>query len=189
MNPHHKPDRNARHSLQWRKGFSTRQKSLYNGQDKRLYVAPGDSVIEEFFRSLRPGLSPPRRHESLRLFLEQTGAQSSFPDAIRGNMLMLDKKIVAMVDDRCDPSLEFINMAGNASFVPVRQWGSDEYMRNPPEGLNVQIRGLDASTLYSHLNQNVSTSDFCCRLTTDLFREKDAQKDESCKSPASTCRP
>lgn len=143
------------HSLQWRKDFSIRQTTFYHGQDKRLRVPTGGSVIDEFFRSFNPGLSPPRRHELLRLFLEQTGALRSFPDVIGSQRSPANRRVLAVVDDRCDPCLKFTGIPESAAFLPVRQWESDEYMRRPPEGLHARVCGLDAEMLYTHLNQDV----------------------------------
>lgn len=143
------------HSLQWRKTFSTRQTSIYRLQDSRLCVSTGESVIDEFFRSFEPGLSPPRRHELLRLFLEQTGALHSFLDTTRGQYQPVDRRVLALVDDRCDPCLQITGIAGSAAFLPVRPWESEEYMRRPPEGLYTRFCGVDAEMLYKHLNRDV----------------------------------
>jgi hypothetical protein len=170
-------------SLQWRKEFSLRQTTLYHGQDNRLRVPTDGSVIEEFFHSFNPDLSPPRRHELLRLFLEQTGAQRSFPDFIGGQRPLVDRQIFAMIDDRCDHCLKITSIPESVSFLPVRQWGSEEYMRRPPEGLNARVCGMNAEMLYMHLNQDVSLfafreSDYFALI---LFREQVAQSAESCK--------
>lgn len=180
MNSHNRLHRNAPlYSLQWRKEFAIRQRSLYRGQDIRLIltVSAQESVIEVFFWKVKPALSPPHRHELLKRFLEQTRAQKSYPNGDRWVCFMANgkKKKIAMVDDRCDPSLDFMNLSGNASFVPIRQWGSDEYMRRPPEGLHVQIHGFDdANKLYNHLNENVSPfffPRFCHKIIAHYFRE------------------
>ncbi|KAJ5759384.1 tumor suppressor protein LOH1CR12 [Penicillium odoratum] len=149
------------HSLQWRKDFSTRQTTLYHGQDNRLRVPNGGSVIDEFFRSYNPDLSPPRRHELLKNFLGQTGATHLFQDIIRGQGSPGDRRVLAIIDDRCDPCLKFTSIPESAAFLPVRQWESEEYMRRPPEGLNVRVCGADAKMLYTHLNQDVE--DRICR--------------------------
>ncbi|KAJ5711067.1 tumor suppressor protein LOH1CR12 [Penicillium malachiteum] len=140
---------------QWRKGFSFRQATLYHGQDNRLRAPTGASVIEEFFRRFNPDLSPPRRHELLRRFLEQTGALHSFPDVIRGKHSPADKRVLAMIDDRCDPCLKITNMPESAAFMPIRQWDSEEYMRRPPGGLYVCVCGVDAEMFYTHLHQDI----------------------------------
>lgn len=152
------------HSLQWRKDFSIRQTTLYHGQDNRLRVPSGGSVIDEFFRSFNPGLSPPRRHELLRLFLEQTGALRSFPDIIGSQRPPADRgrRVLAMVDDRCDPCLNITGIPGSAAFLPVRQWGSEEYMRRPPAGLHARVCGVDAEMLYVHLSQDVRSLHLEC---------------------------
>ncbi|KAL2872393.1 uncharacterized protein BJX67DRAFT_376215 [Aspergillus lucknowensis] len=146
--------RSPLHSIQWRKEFSTRLATMYHGQDNRLRVPADKTVIDEFFRSLNPSLAPPRRHELLRLFLEQTGAQRSFLDVIRSKRSPAYNQVLAMVDDRCDPSLQFAGISGSAAFLPVRQWESEEYMQRPPEGLHVRVSGMDAVELYTHLNQD-----------------------------------
>jgi hypothetical protein len=143
------------HYFQWRKGFSIRQATLYHGQDNRLRVPTGGSVIDEFFRSFNPDLSPPRRHELLRLFLGQTGALHTFPDVIRGQLSPADRRVLAMIDDRCDPCLKITSMPESAAFLPVRQWESEEYMRRPPGGLHVCVCGVDAEMFYTHLHQDV----------------------------------
>ncbi|KAL4867253.1 hypothetical protein BDV12DRAFT_210023 [Aspergillus spectabilis] len=148
------PRRPPLHSLQWRKDFSVRQTTLYYGQDNRLRVPAGGSVIGEFFHSLNPSLSPPRRHELLRRFLEQTGARHSFPDIIKGRNPTANGQLLAIVDDRCDPCLQFTGISDSAAFLPVRQWGSEEYIRRPPEGLYARVSGMDAEMLYAHLNQD-----------------------------------
>lgn len=174
------------HSLQWRKEFSTRQTAIYRCQDSRLRVPIGGSVIDEFFCVFKPGLTPPRRHELLRLFLEQTGALHSFPDIIRDQHPPANKRVLAVVDDRCDPCLQFTSIAESRAFLPVRQWGSEEYMRRPPEGLHTQICALDAEMLYTHLNQDVSYSPFGLWSSADLPREQAVQSAESCKFSVSS---
>ena len=168
------------HSLQWRKDFSTPQTTLYHGQDNRLRVPTGGSVIEEFFRSFNPGLSPPRRHELLRLFLEQVGPLHSFQDVIGSHRSPTDRRVLAVVDDRCDPCLKITGIPESAAFRPVRQWESEEYMRRPPEGLHAQVCGMDAEMLYMHLNQHVRPSSFRVWFSTHLPREQVVQSAESC---------
>lgn len=146
------------HSLQWRKDFSVRKTTLYRNQDDRLRVPTGKSVIDEFFRRLNPALSPPRRHELLRLFLEQTGPLHSFPDVVKSRLLAGDRRMLAVVDDRCDPCLQILGITESAAFLPVRQWGSEEFRKRPPEGLHARVCGMDAEMLYSHLNQDVGPS-------------------------------
>ncbi|KAF3403594.1 hypothetical protein F1880_009534 [Penicillium rolfsii] len=140
--------------VQWRKAFSFRQATLYRGQDDLLRVPPGESVIEEFFRVFKPPLSPPRRHELLKLFLEQTGELHSFPDVIRGKISSVDRCVLAMIDDRCDPCLNTTNLPEGAPFLPLRQWDSEEYIQRPPGGLHVHVCGFDAEMLNTHLQQN-----------------------------------
>lgn len=181
MDTLNRPRRAALHSLAWRKEFSTRQTAKYHGQDTRLRVPRGGSVIEEFFRSFNPSLSPPRRHESLRLFLEQAGEQHSFPGAIGSISRSPDGRLIAMVDDRCDPCLKFTSLPESAAFLPVRQWESEEYMRRPPEGLNVQVCGLDAVKLYDHLNKDVSYLVMKLMALSHLLREQVAQSAALCK--------
>lgn len=147
--------RSPLNSLRWRKDFSTRRTILYHGQDNRLLVPNGESVIDEFFRSFNPDLTPPRRHELLRLFLWQTGAKSSFCEAIGDQSSPADRRILAIIDDRSDPCLRFTSIPEGAAFLPVRQWESEEYMRRPPGGLHVSVFGVDAEMLYTHLNRNV----------------------------------
>ncbi|PIG87092.1 hypothetical protein AARAC_004323 [Aspergillus arachidicola] len=139
------------HHAQWRKEFSVRQTTIYHGQDNRLRVPIGGSVIDEFFNSSNLDLAPPRRHEFLRKFLDQTGARS-FPEALRTTPA--DKRVLAMIDDRCDPCLRFSDIPESTSFLPMRQWESEEYMRRPPEGIHCHIYGADAEMLYDRLNQN-----------------------------------
>ncbi|KAB8276290.1 hypothetical protein BDV30DRAFT_235745 [Aspergillus minisclerotigenes] len=136
---------------QWKKEFSVRRTALYLGQDSRLRVPIGGSMIDEFFNSASPDLVPPRRHELLRKFLDQTGARS-FPEAL--NTTPADTRVLAMIDDRCDPCLQFTDNPDGTSFLPMRQWESEEYMRRPPEGIHNQIYGADAGTLYDCLNKN-----------------------------------
>ncbi|KAJ5396514.1 tumor suppressor protein LOH1CR12 [Penicillium cosmopolitanum] len=114
-------------------------------------------MAENFFYpsdDFEPGLSPPRRHELLRLFLEQTGALHSFLDTTRGQYQPVDRRVLALVDDRCDPCLQITGIAGSAAFLPVRPWESEEYMRRPPEGLYTRFCGVDAEMLYKHLNRD-----------------------------------
>lgn len=147
-------------ALQWRKDFSIRQTIIYHGQDNRLRVHTGESVIDVFFRCFKPDLSPPRHHELLRLFLEQTGALRSFLDVIGSRRSAADRQVLAMIDDRCDPCLKIMRIPESAAFFPVRQWGSEEYMQRPPRGLNVHICGMDAEMLYAHLNRDVGSVSF-----------------------------
>ncbi|KAL3478263.1 hypothetical protein BJX99DRAFT_256588 [Aspergillus californicus] len=142
------------HSAQWSKDFSNRRTALYRSNDLRLQVPTNGSVIDELFRSMSPELAPPRRHELLRLFIEQTGALRSFSDLVRTQHQPRSNRILAIVDDRCDPSLQFANIPDSTAFLPVRQWGSEEYLQRPPEGLHARVCGLDAEMLYSHLNQD-----------------------------------
>ncbi|KAL2832929.1 hypothetical protein BDW59DRAFT_138928 [Aspergillus cavernicola] len=116
------------HSLQWCKEFSIRQTTLYHGQDNRLRTPTNGSVIDEFFRSFNPGLSPPRRHERLRLFLEQTGALRSFLNVIQSQHPPLNSRVLAVVDDRCDPCLKFTGISDSAVFLPVRQ--EDDWLQD-----------------------------------------------------------
>lgn len=160
------PRRAPIHSLGWRREFSTRQTAKYRGQDIRLSVPQGGSVIDVFFRSFNPSLSPPRRHESLRLFLEQNEVQHTLPGVIGNIYPSPGKSLVAIVDDRCDPCLNFANLPESVAFQPVRQWNSEEYMQHPPEGLNVNICGLNTIELYKHLNQDVSILVLTVKITT-----------------------
>ncbi|KAE8379714.1 hypothetical protein BDV26DRAFT_303422 [Aspergillus bertholletiae] len=98
-----------------------------------------------------PDLSFPRRHELLRKFLDQAGARS-FPEALRTTPA--DNRTLAMIDDRCDPCVKFTDIPESTSFLPMRQWESEEYMRRPPEGIHSQIYGADAETLYQRLTKN-----------------------------------
>ncbi|KAL4944695.1 hypothetical protein BDV06DRAFT_220095 [Aspergillus oleicola] len=163
------------HSLQWRKDFSVRQTTLYHGQDNRLHVPAGGSVIDEFFRSLNPSLSPPRRHELLRRFLEQAGARHSFPDIIKGRNSTANGQLFAIVDDRCDPCLQFTGISDSAAFLPVRQWGSEEYIRRPPQGLYARVSGMDAEMLYAHLNQDSRGFTLEFHLPHYILRQEDDQ--------------
>lgn len=180
------PFRPPLRSLKWRKEFSTRQTTLYHGQDNRLRVPADGSVIDEFFHRVNPNLSPPRRHELLKLFLEQTGALRSFTDIIGGGQSSpADRRVLAVIDDRCDPCLKIMSMPESASFLSVRQWGSEEYMRRPPEGLNVRVCGVDAETLYTHLNQDVRSfsSGYWFYFTDVSSRDQVVQSAESCIYP------
>jgi hypothetical protein len=135
-------------------------------------------MIGEFFRTLNPSLSPPRRHELLRRFLEQTGARHPFPDIIRGPNLTANGQLLAIVDDRCDPCLQFAGISDNTAFLPVRQWGSDEHIRRPPEGLYARVSGMDAEMLYAHLNQDVG-----CFLTEVWILHQLLTESRSCRAP------
>jgi hypothetical protein len=66
--------------------------------------------------------------------------------------------MLAVVDDRCDPCLQILGITESADFLPVRQWGSEEFRKRPPEGLHARVCGMDAVMLYSHLNQDVGPS-------------------------------
>lgn len=139
------------HSLHWAKDFAIRQVTSYHGQDNRLKIPTNGSILDEFFNSCNVELSPPQRHELLKRFLSRAGARS-FPEAAKFGPE--DKRVLAMVDDRCDPCTQFTNIPEN-TFLPVRQWESEEYMRRPPEGLHVRIVGGDAEMLFCHLNKDV----------------------------------
>ncbi|KAL4969433.1 uncharacterized protein BDV14DRAFT_165932 [Aspergillus stella-maris] len=141
------------HFLHWHKEFSVRQITLYRSQDDRLRVPAGESVIDEFFRIFTPSLTPPRRHELLRRFLEQTGARHTLPDIIKCRVPAENGRLVAIVDDRCDPCVQLMGISDDTAFVPARQWDSEEYIRRPPEGLHARVFGMDAKMLYAHLNQ------------------------------------
>jgi hypothetical protein len=91
-----------------------------------------------------------------------------------------------MVDDRCDPCLKFTSLPESAAFLPVRQWESEEYMRRPPEGLNVQVGGFDAVKLYDHLNKDVSYLVMKLMALSHLLREQVAQSAALCKFPPSS---
>ncbi|THC98619.1 hypothetical protein EYZ11_001897 [Aspergillus tanneri] len=143
------------HSLHWARDFATRQATSYHGQDNRLKIAANGSILDEFFNSCNVDLSPPQRHELLKRFLNSAGARS-FPEAAKSGPR--DKRVLAIVDDRCDPFTQFTNTPGSTGFLPVRQWESEEYMRRPPEGLHVRIAGGDADMLFYHLNKDVRLS-------------------------------
>lgn len=137
--------------LQWKRDFAIRQVTLYHGQDNRLKFPPGGSMVEEFLTCYSPDFIPPRRYELLRRFLERTGARS-FPEAIRS--FPADKRILAMIDDRCDPCVS-VSLPSGARFLPLRQWESDSYMQRPPEGLHIHVYGADAETLHVNLQKDV----------------------------------
>lgn len=143
---------NARNSpvrrLQWKKDFATRRRTLYKRLDNHLKAAPGCSIIDEFLSCAASDLVPPRRHEALRNFLDRTGARS-FPEAL--TTCLADKRLLAMVDDRCDPSIYW----EETGELPLRQWESDEYRRLPPSGLNARVYGANAEMLYNCLQGNV----------------------------------
>ncbi|KAH1545110.1 hypothetical protein KXV73_003671 [Aspergillus fumigatus] len=136
--------------LQWKRDFAIRQVTLYHGQDNRLKCPPGGSMVEEFLTCYSPDFIPPRRYELLRRFLERTGARS-FPEAIRS--FPADKRILAMIDDRCDPCVS-VSLPSGARFLPLRQWESDSYMQRPPEGLHIHVYGADAETLHVNLQKD-----------------------------------
>jgi hypothetical protein len=137
--------------LQWKRDFAIRQVTLYHGQDNRLKCPPGGSMIEEFLSCYSLDFIPPRRYELLRRFLERTGARS-FPEAIRS--CPADKRILAMLDDRCDPCVS-VSLPSGTKFLPLRQWESDGYMQRPPEGLHTNVYGADAETLHINLQKDV----------------------------------
>ncbi|EDP51441.1 hypothetical protein V8F44DRAFT_654859 [Aspergillus fumigatus] len=118
--------------------------------DNRLKCPPGGSMVEEFLTCYSPDFIPPRRYELLRRFLERTGARS-FPEAIRS--FPADKRILAMIDDRCDPCVS-VSLPSGARFLPLRQWESDSYMQRPPEGLHIHVYGADAETLHVNLQKD-----------------------------------
>lgn len=155
MNTLNRPRRSALHSSEWRKEFSTRQAAKYRAQDNRLHVPPHGSIMEEFFRTYNPSLLPPRHHEVLRSFLNQARTKHLL-SGIGAMPLSADERVVAMVDDRCDPCLKFTSLPEIGAFLPVRRWDSEEYMSRPPEGLNVRVCGLGATKLYEHLHKDVS---------------------------------
>ncbi|KAH2317285.1 hypothetical protein KXW18_009496 [Aspergillus fumigatus] len=107
-------------------------------------------MVEEFLTCYSPDFIPPRRYELLRRFLERTGARS-FPEAIRS--FPADKRILAMIDDRCDPCVS-VSLPSGARFLPLRQWESDSYMQRPPEGLHIHVYGADAETLHVNLQKD-----------------------------------
>jgi hypothetical protein len=143
---------NARNSpvrrLQWKKDFATRRRTLYKRLDNHLKAAPGCSIIDEFLSCAASDLEPPRRHEALRNFVDRTGARS-FPEAL--TTCLADKRLLAMVDDRCDPSIYW----EETGELPLRPWESDEYRRLPPSGLNARVYGANAEMLYNCLQGNV----------------------------------
>ena len=146
--PRHSP---SPHLLHWAKDFAIRQVTSYHGQDNRLKIPTNGSILDEFFNSCNVEFSPPQRHELLKRFLSCAGAQSFLKAAKFGPEC---KRVLAMVDDRCDPCTQFTNIPEN-TFLPVRQWESEEYMRRPPEGLHVRIAGGGAEMLFRHLNKDV----------------------------------
>ncbi|KAF7158588.1 hypothetical protein CNMCM5623_003648 [Aspergillus felis] len=107
-------------------------------------------MVEEFLTCYSPDFIPPRRYELLRRFLERTGARS-FPEAIKS--FPADKRILAMLDDRCDPCVS-VSLPSGARFLPLRQWESDGYMQRPPEGLYIHVYGADAETLHVNLQKD-----------------------------------
>lgn len=106
-------------------------------------------MIDEFLKIFTSRMQPPRRYETLRRFLQRTGARS-LPEALR--TCPTDKRALAMVDDRCDPSM------GAEGTGKLRQWESEEYRRFPPSGLNVQVYGANAEMLYKQLQKDVCMS-------------------------------
>lgn len=136
--------------LRWKNEYSTRQSELYSRLDHHLKAPPGCSVIDGFLSCWTSDLEPPRRYEGLRSFLEQTGARS-FSEALKA--CPADKRVLAIVDDRCDPSAGVENT--DNLLVPLRQWEFDEYNRFPPKGLYARVYGADAEMLYNCLKGKV----------------------------------
>ncbi|KAF9883711.1 hypothetical protein FE257_003049 [Aspergillus nanangensis] len=136
------------HALQWKRHFTIRRTTLYHGQDNRLRVPLGGSAIDEFFKNHNINFAPPRRYELLRKFLGQNSVHLLQDEA---KLSPSDQRVLAMVDDRCDPCL---NIPESASFQPMRQWGLGEYMNRPPQGLHARIYGMNAAMLYQHLSKN-----------------------------------
>jgi hypothetical protein len=136
---------------QWQKQFSIRQLRGYHKQENRLRAAGDESIIDTFLACYKSDLEPPRRYEVLKNFLNKTRAKS-FSDALSINHA--DKRMLAIVDDRCDLSANII-VPDNTSVLPLRPWDSLEYNRKPPQGLNVNILGADAQKLNEHLQKDV----------------------------------
>lgn len=134
--------------LQWKKEFATRRHMLYSSLDDHLKAEPGFSTVDAFLSCVTSDLEPSRRHAALRSFLGRTGARS-FPEAL--TTYPVDKRILAMVDDRCDPSMGSED-EGN---LPLRPWESDQYRWLPPSGLNVRVHGANAEMLYNRLQEKV----------------------------------
>lgn len=132
------------------KSFTTRQPNLYIHQDDRLDVKPGQTLIDSFFNHFISDLEPPRLHEALRGFLEQSDASSIQDLQAPTN----DRRAIVIVDDRCDPCIN-LNISNNSSII-LRPWDSQSYNQYPPEGENVQVYGADAQTLFERLKISVS---------------------------------
>ena len=133
------------------KSFTTRQPNLYIHQDDRLDVGSGQTVIDSFFNHFQSDLEPPRLHEALRGFLEQSDAYSIQDLQAPTN----NRRTIVIVDDRCDPCIN-LNISDNASII-LRPWDSQLYNQYPPKGENVQVYGADAKTIFERLKISVST--------------------------------
>lgn len=145
INNHDRP----RNENLW-KSFTTRQPNLYIHQDERLQIEPGKTLIDSFLSHFISDLEPPRLHEALRGFLEQSDASSIQDLQAPTN----DRRTIVIVDDRCDPCVN-LNISDNASII-LRPWDSKSYNQYPPEGENVQVYGADAKTLFERLKISVS---------------------------------
>lgn len=131
------------------KTFTTRQPNLYIRQDDRLDVGNGQTVTSSFFNHFKSDLEPPRLHEALHGFLEQSGAISIQDLQAPTN----DQRKIVIVDDRCDPCIK-LNISDNTSII-LRPWDSQSYNQYPPKGENVQVYGADAKTLFERLQISV----------------------------------
>jgi hypothetical protein len=122
-----------------------RQPNLYIHQDDRLDVGNEKTVIDSFFNHFISDLEPPRLHESLRGFLEQSDASSIHDLQASTN----DRRKIVIVDDRSDPCIN-LNISDNASII-LRPWDSQSYNQYPPKGENVQVYGADVKILFERL--------------------------------------
>jgi hypothetical protein len=130
----------GRHGFRWDRRFCVRQRQKYNVEDNKVLENPASTaaLIEAFFDEHQSILNPPcYNYVRLKEFLQEADLQH----------LSTSGRVMALLDDRREDS------GGDGS---MRNWESDRYARQPPEGSNVARLAVDESALFTKLRENVS---------------------------------
>ena len=135
----------GRHDFRWDRRFCVRQRQKYNVEDFR--VLEDDKVLENhahkadvmdaFFDEPQSILNPPcYNYVALKEFLDRADP----------GHLKTKRPILALLDDRREHS------GGDGS---MRNWESDRYARQPPEGDDIKRLVFGEGGLFKKLRENV----------------------------------
>jgi hypothetical protein len=128
-----------RHECRWNRRFCVRRREIYDEEDNRVLENPANTaaLIEAFFDDQESLLNPPcYNFVALKEFLKPADLQH----------LTVSRPSLALLDDRRE---------GSGGTESMRNWESDAYCRNPPEGVDVERNVFDEKGLFRKLKENV----------------------------------